>query len=134
MSHKNWDHDRAQGARRHDEDEFANFFKDSRKKRQDHKTAQLCRQVHRTLIVAMSALPEEALLELSVLDVRPAPDASTLAVVLQKRSDTLFSSAQVYEALERMRGRLRTLVTQSIHRKRAPELTFVLVGSEEVRS
>jgi len=100
------------------------------------KAAQLCRQVQRALLMALAGdCADDALQDLYVQDVTPAPDASRLRVELACGA----TAAQVppHEILRRltqMRGVLRAAVAEAIVRKRVPELTFVLVGPQEVSS
>ena len=132
MKSKNRNFDRADGLR-DPADEFESFFKDSRKKRADQKTAQLCRQVFRTLSVEIGMADDDALLDLSVDGVEPAPDASRLLVMLRQTSRSAHTRAEIQTALERVRGKLRADVARAITRKRAPELAFALLGPAEVR-
>jgi ribosome-binding factor A len=95
--------------------------------RRSQKTKQLCRQVEHALAQALASSFENELLELSILEVNPAPDASRLAVLvsLPRRSTTTPRAAD--EALERAAGWLRSEIASAITRKRVPELTFVVV-------
>ena len=92
------------------------------------KTAQLCRQVYRTLVGALADADEDVLLDVNVESVEPCPDATRLLVVVYQRRDTRPDRTnEVERALERASGRLRAEVARAITRKRAPELVFRLL-------
>lgn len=106
--------------------------------RRDHKTAQLCRQVFWALSMALGDCGDDVLRELVVVDVTPAPDAGRLLVrvgfsgaMLERGppGTPLNGVAEVMGRLEEARGFLRREVAGAITRKRAPELTFVLVAN-----
>lgn len=102
-----------------------------RSARARQKTAQLCRQVFRTLAASMQSLGDDALLDAYVDEVRPYPDASRLLVVLRLPAQANSQACEALAALQRRQGRLRAEVAAAITRKRAPELAFQLVyGSE----
>jgi ribosome-binding factor A len=102
--------------------------------RREQKTLQLCRQVEQAISQALAASSEPALLDMTVDSVRPAPDAARLAVLLALSSRSTTRPPEVYAALERATGWLRSEVASAITRKRAPELTYVvLVDPGEVR-
>jgi ribosome-binding factor A len=89
------------------------------------KTAQLCRQVYRTLVGAIAAADDDALLDVNVESVEPCPDATRLLVLLRAtRATTREHIESIHRALDRHRGRLRSDVARSVTRKRAPELVF----------
>ena len=91
------------------------------------KTKQLCRQVEHALVHALASSVEGELLELSILEVNPAPDASRLAVLVSLPRTSRTTPQKVHEALDRAAGWLRSEVASAITRKRAPELTFIVV-------
>lgn len=97
----------------------------------DYKSLQLCRQVQRVLTLELSGAGDDLLLETSVIDVTPAPDASHLLVHV-----SLPPGAEVVELLARLHEatpRLRAEVARAITRKRAPGLSFIPVaGGEEL--
>lgn len=100
--------------------------------RSNQKTQQLCRQVQRTLLLALPGdFADPMLQDLSVADVLPAPDASRLLVRLTTRRPAI-ELPQILERLERVRGRLRSEVAAAVARKRAPELVFQLTLETEV--
>ena len=96
------------------------------------KTLQLCRQIYLALSGALAALGEEALLDVSVESVEPAPDASRLLATLTLSKHASANVREIYDALERARGVLRAEVAAAITRKRAPELAFLIRLDEEV--
>jgi ribosome-binding factor A len=114
-------------------DEMGNsssFFDASgRNKRAAQKTAQLCRQVFRAVSLALGECGDEALRELTVVDVLPAPDASRLMVrVAVSASADPLAPHEVLARLAEAGGFLRRAVAAAITRKRAPELMFAFVG------
>ena len=96
--------------------------------RAQQKTAQLCRQVYRTLVAAIAGIDEDELLDVNVESVEPSPDATRLLVVLRaSRGITRERIAFIHHALDRHRGRLRGEVARAVTRKRAPELAFRVI-------
>lgn len=97
-----------------------------RHRRTGHKDLQLCRQVQRALMLALDG----DLADLLIADVTPVAGCTRLLVqVVIPEGGT----AQVLERLRERSGHLRAQVARSIHRKRAPELTFV-AGFREIGS
>ena len=90
----------------------------------ERKVRQFCRQVQRALNLALADRHgDDALSDLFVEDVTPAPDCGHLLVhvfIPTERSVT-----EALSALRRDAPRLRSEVTAAITRKRAPELSFV---------
>ena len=80
----------------------------------DRKVKQVLREVYRVL--AHNVTVGE------VLEVRPAPDSSRLAVAVRPWPDD--DPARVLEALTRDKGRLRAEIAAALQRKRTPELVF----------
>jgi len=87
------------------------------------KVQQVCREVERTLSVALGASDDDLLASLSVLAVDPAPDASRLMVTVFTSTPGV-EAAALLERLERLRPALRAEVAASLQRKRTPELAF----------
>lgn len=107
----------------------------SRPQRTDRKTLQLCGQVADTLNFVLSGeLDDDLLRNLYVESVRPAPDASRLLVSVSPLDpgDTARADA-ILQRLAIFSSRLRSEVSQSIHRRKTPELTFVVVRPPELR-
>lgn len=97
--------------------------------RANRKTLQLCHQVAETLgMVLAGECSDPTLQSLRILAVRPAPDASQLAVlVCGDELETAEEAGSILQRLERVAGRLRTEVAASISRKRVPRLLFYVV-------
>lgn len=87
------------------------------------KALQLCAQVSRALSYALSDCDDDILRNLYIDSVVPAPDEKRLMVTV---INSLGSEPppEVLEHLHLHYGRLRGEVARSIHRKRAPELSF----------
>jgi ribosome-binding factor A len=102
--------------------------------KQDRKLKQLCRQVQRTLSLAIGGeLADPMLSELWVEEVRPAPDAGRLCVRLRVPQRGA-SVAEIHRRLEAVEGFLRAEIARAITRKRAPQLTFELIWGSKVAS
>ncbi len=98
----------------------------------DRSTGQLCREVERTIALALAAVDDERLLDLVVMAVEPAPDASRLQVTLVAPGARTREGLDAIEmSLDRARGELRGEVARSLQRKRTPELRFVLATEGE---
>jgi len=96
----------------------------------DRKCLAFCAQVRRALEVAIAAdCRDEALIELTILDVWPDPTTRRLRVWIGGPKDMdERKREQVLERLSGARGFLRAQVAGAIHRKRTPELAFELVS------
>jgi len=95
---------------------------------------QLCRQVERTLALALAEQSAEPLLLAVVLDaVEPAPDDTRLRVTLRVAQERATAVPEVRAALSRCGARLRREVARAIHRKRTPGLAFELRVGEASR-
>lgn len=96
----------------------------------DRKSLAFCAQVRRALEVAIAAeCRDEALIELTILDVWPDPTTRRLRVWLGGPNDMdERKREQVLQRLSVARGFLRAQVAGAIHRKRTPELVFELVS------
>jgi ribosome-binding factor A len=108
------------------------FFRPSRTtKAVDRKTLQLCRQVAETLNLVLSGECSDEFLQcLQVVDVRPAPDASQLLVLVSPSLvDPAPNPVTVLQHLAAANGRLRAEVAAAIVRRRAPKLVFQYVAS-----
>ena len=84
----------------------------------------LCRQVAEALSCALATAVDDRLWSLSVLAVEPLCGTSHLRVVLAAGDGDASADER---ALEGARGYLRSEVAQEIHRKRVPDLHFVVV-------
>jgi ribosome-binding factor A len=110
------------------------YFKTPRsRKQEDRKARQLCAQVAQTLsLVLAGEFHDELLHNLQVVSVKPAPDATQLAVAV--RADvpgTLVDPCEVLDRLNGVSGRLRTEVAAAITRKRAPKLVFQVIATAD---
>ena len=106
-----------------------------RNARREQKTLQLCRQVERALSFALAGeCDDDVLGSLYVADVSPAPDASRLLVrlAIPNRLSAAATLLDVLGRVDRVHGKLRAAVAAAITRKRAPELTFVVIAEGEV--
>lgn len=103
------------------------FFRSGSFKRTNRKALQLCGEVARTIGYALAwELGDDLLGQAHVVAVTPAPDSTRLLVRVATSDD----ADAVLSRLLKVAGRLRTRVAQSIHRRRTPELTFVVVPKE----
>jgi ribosome-binding factor A len=104
------------------------WLRESGASRGGRKTRQLCRQVERTLNYVLAGECDDDLLrDFGVISVEPAPDAKRLLVTVSPSLPVSYQLAEVLEHLQAATPMLRSLVAASIHRKRAPELTFRVV-------
>lgn len=104
------------------------FFGDSTARAAQRKERQLCRQAQEAVSEGLAALDDGVLQDVWVMEVRPAPDASRLAVIV--RAGPGAPPAEVAARLEKVAGYLRSEVAAAITRKRAPTLTFHVVPPE----
>ena len=88
----------------------------------------LCRQVQRTLMLALGELDGVDLTDLSIGEVHPAPNAGHLVVEVLVASSATEPASVLIARLSALTPRLRHLLAQSISRKRVPELSFVPVA------
>ncbi len=109
------------------------FFREggARGKR-SHKARQLCRQVAETLDGLFAGHPADALRDLAVVAVDPAPDAAHLLVTVTPRAGgPPPDPRRALEQLDRASGWLRSEVARSIRRRRAPLLTYRTLQAPE---
>ncbi|MFO0849548.1 MAG: hypothetical protein U0871_13475 [Gemmataceae bacterium] len=91
------------------------------------KGLQLCGQVRDALLGILPGLADEALRELTVVSVEPAPHTGRLMVtVAVPRPADATDRTAVAARLAAAAGHFRTEVAAAIHRRRAPELAFRL--------
>ena len=94
----------------------------------DRKSAQLCAQVRRALDFGLSEALSDSTLDAYIMDVVPAPNTSHLLVLVQPAVATDEDGLRsLQEAVLRCSGKLRTVVAESIHRRKAPTLSFQVV-------
>jgi ribosome-binding factor A len=105
------------------------FFRQrARETKSDRKTMQLCRQIGETLSQVLAECGDEALRDLQVMSVVPAPDASQLLVLVTPAVAGGMTETSVMGRLLEAAGRLRTEVAAAITRRRAPKLVFQFVA------
>lgn len=104
-----------------------------RPQRTDRKTLQLCGQIRDTLnYVLTGELDDDLMRNLYVENVQPAPDASRLLVsVAPLDASDVERTDQILQKLLIHTPRIRSEVARSIHRRKTPELSFVVVRPEE---
>lgn len=90
------------------------------------KELQICRQAFEAISLAFATLNDETWLDIEVVGVVPAPDASRLCVCI--RAAPAAQGDRVLERITRIEGYLRAEVCSAIARKRAPTLAFRVVG------
>lgn len=93
----------------------------------NRKALQLCAQVARTLMGVFADCGDDALRDLIIESVTPAPNAGRLLVTV--RPAVVMETAVVLEHLERARAKLRSEAVAAIHRRRAPDLLFRVLQS-----
>lgn len=106
------------------------FFKlRSHRDKPDRKAQQLCRQVAETIDQILAGeLGDAALNNLRVSGVAPAPDASRLLVSLVAVNDDVpFDQLATEQRLAAVTGLLRSAVAAAITRRKAPNLSFVVI-------
>ncbi len=93
--------------------------------RPDIKALRLCGQVARAISLALAGeFDDEVLLSLTVVSVDPAPNASRLLVTVTAESG---DPDLILARLNGVRGILRAGVAATVCRKRAPELSFLVL-------
>jgi ribosome-binding factor A len=99
----------------------------------NRKALQLCGQVERTLASVLAGeCGDDVLRDLVVESVVPAPNASRVLVTVYLAPHApVLDAHQVYEHLERARGRLRREVAAAITRRRVPDLLFRVVNPSQ---
>jgi ribosome-binding factor A len=108
------------------------FRKDPIHSKKHHKLDRLCRQVAETLDQVLAGeFADDALRCLRVVSAMPAPDASRLLVTLHADCEPEdFDRRRLEQRLAACKGRLRCEVTAAITRRKAPSLTFNIVGPD----
>jgi tRNA-splicing ligase RtcB (3'-phosphate/5'-hydroxy nucleic acid ligase) len=92
----------------------------------DRKTAQVCALAQQAIAAAISSCDNPLLLSLQVESVLPSPTVARLLVILKHESKDVAVDA-VLDALDSIRGSLRSELALELNRKRAPELSFTVV-------
>lgn len=119
----------------HDDDGIdpREFFREGRReKKEDHRTRRLCQQVAETLHqVLPGSTGDSSLDDLRVENVQPAPNAARLRVTLRWIGTVAeFDRKQIEHTVATAAGRLRFEVAAAITRRKAPILTFQILGPE----
>ena len=99
----------------------------------DRKLSQLFRLAQRTLgVVFEGEMGDPLLSQVVLLDVMPAEQGNGLLVIVGPASgaETL-SRFQMENALQHASGKLRSILAESINRKRVPLLSFMAYGFKE---
>jgi ribosome-binding factor A len=86
------------------------------------KDQQLCRQAQHALSATLAGLGDDALHNLTVIAVVPAPHAGRLLVTVAADDPD-----HARERLAAAAGRLRTAVAEAVRRRKVPELAFAVV-------
>lgn len=109
------------------------FFRPTGRRRNDQRrTGQLCRQVAETLsLVLAGEFDDPRLHNLQVVSVTAIDGSSLLVNVAYEGPPDAAHAAEVQSRLLRVAGRLRTEVAAAITRKRAPRLVFRVIASVE---
>ena len=99
-------------------------FRDTGRKIQPRKIAQLCAQIRQALELALlGVVHDEALTDVEVFAVTPLPDPGRLRVTFAAHGDHP-DIPDLTARLEAARGILTAEVAQAISRKRVPDLVF----------
>ena len=97
----------------------------------NRKARQVCRQVERTLGLLLAGVCGDAILrDLLVESVVPAPDSTRLLVTLRFSGAETATVGDVLARLHEAHGFLRSEVAAALHRRKAPELTFQVLGAK----
>jgi ribosome-binding factor A len=99
----------------------------------NRKDLQLAKQVFRAIDATLRGESTDSVLQdLEVVSVEPAPDATHFLVTVQLTTlRARVSLSLVLERLERASRLLRHEVALAITRKRAPEISFHVIGGKE---
>lgn len=108
---------------RYDRDESADRV-------ENRKALQLCKQVELTLSQVLGGESSDEVLQNALIQsVIPAPHSGRLLVSVMLAPSATADSQTLLEHLLQAAGRLRSEVAQAIHRRKAPELSFRVVGA-----
>lgn len=92
------------------------------------KTLQLCGQVARTLSAVLAESGDEVLRDLVMDSVTPVGGGRLLVTLALAASAAPGAAGLAVTRLEHAHGRLRSEVAAAVHRRRAPDLVFRVVG------
>ena len=102
------------------------FYNKRKSKNKFRKAFQLCRQVSDTLQLTLTD-NKPALEGMTVIDVVPAPDSRRMLVIVALDPTKTYTATEVesvMECLQSQTPRLRSEISQSIHRRKTPMLVF----------
>lgn len=91
------------------------------------KARQLCCQVREALHQAMASSRDEVVRELTVADVREAPNSGHLLVLVHLPPGRDVDPGDARASLAAAHGYLRARMSESISRRYAPEISFEIV-------
>jgi len=101
----------------------------------NRKSSQLCSEVRRVLsLVLANELKDPLLMAVRIVEVSPESTKQQLSIgvkVDEQCSDV--REDQVMKSLAGIQGYLRSIIAESVHRKRVPALNFHYVGKQGVR-
>jgi len=100
--------------------------------KRDYKTQQLCREAQRMLSLTLGEMHSSALEALDIVEVIAEGNGEFLRIIvatndLTNESDEL----KIINALQQAEGYLRSIIAQSVKRKRIPALRFSVVNAAE---
>jgi len=100
--------------------------------KKDEKAKQVSRQAEVTVQLTLGTMLDDALEDLRVVRVEPAPDSRRLRVVVEpKTRPPIMTEREAADVVQKVERLLRMEVAAALHRKRAPSLTFAFVGMLE---
>ncbi len=94
---------------------------------QNRKALQLCAQVQQVLMMVLPGSGDDILSDLTIESVTLAPDSSQMLVRLKGPVDV----NDALQSLAIVKGKLRTEIAASIHRKNTPKLLFEVFRTED---
>lgn len=92
----------------------------------DRKAAQLCAQVRQALDFIVPDALQDTVYDALVISVQPAPNTGNLLVLLTG-VDPNQDDLELHQAIAERAGTIRTLVAESIQRRKAPTLTYRVI-------
>jgi ribosome-binding factor A len=93
------------------------------------KDKQFCAQVLEAVQLALAEVYDEDLLSLFVLEARPAPHLGRIELLVEAPRGA--DLTRILEKLQQMTAYFRAEVASSIHRKKVPDLSFVITPTRE---
>ena len=101
--------------------------------KREHKQLQLCKRVNRTMdLLFLDESLDPALRDLVVDRVELSSNGRQFVItVLVDPNITSDMKSRIIDALTNARGYIRTIIAQTIERKRIPAITFRIAGSDK---